>query len=267
MSDKMDLSLDEIVKAARKNKSISKKPIKKPVNKNNGPKPKGNKPILNNKQGNLTVTKFKKSVTNTQPGSDLRRKLQAVQSAKGADLRMTLDAKSDLRKRLAPVNKQSHPSLKPKNIQSTKPIKPVKQVTDSKINFFPGTVVKMENLVAGASTKDIKHILSQYGDVINVEHNASSGIAFITFKNKLDAQRCVDKLNGQVADGKVLKLSISVPQLQIKGSYNGNNNNNIDKNNNNAGPSNNYNNSRNFSDDRRPSPQGRYMGGRKPYRR
>ncbi|GAB5590572.1 hypothetical protein Unana1_05472 [Umbelopsis nana] len=75
------------------------------------------------------------------------------------------------------------------------------------------TVVLVRNLDPGANADDVRTAFLSFGEVLNCElaidrSGRSMGEAEVEFANRADAVRAVQQLDGELADGRVLRLTL-----------------------------------------------------------
>lgn len=73
------------------------------------------------------------------------------------------------------------------------------------------TIVVIENLVDGTTPEDVKAALGDFGEILTctvLESNGDTVTMRLEFTNKGEAQNAVSQLNGALADGKTLRLTI-----------------------------------------------------------
>lgn len=84
------------------------------------------------------------------------------------------------------------------------------------------TTVKLSNLSPHATQADIKYVLKQFGEIDTVVIKGVGGVfngqVMVTFKNVDDGRRCIEALNGAIADGRTL-VAQEVESLKIQGCY------------------------------------------------
>ncbi|KND05178.1 uncharacterized protein SPPG_00845 [Spizellomyces punctatus DAOM BR117] len=83
-------------------------------------------------------------------------------------------------------------------------------------------VIQIENLHPAATPEDIKTSLSPYGKIVDCTltfdaQGRSSGVCTVTFERRDSAQNAINKLNGQIADGRVLRVTELQSKLTIAG--------------------------------------------------
>ncbi|KAI9011525.1 hypothetical protein BC832DRAFT_352017 [Gaertneriomyces semiglobifer] len=87
------------------------------------------------------------------------------------------------------------------------------------------TTIKVENLHPAVNEADLKTIVSGYGKVITItlkpapqtRHSPPTTTAYITYSSRAAATTAIQKLNNQVADGLVLRVSEVESSLSIAG--------------------------------------------------
>ncbi len=77
------------------------------------------------------------------------------------------------------------------------------------------TSLKVDNLTYRTSTEDLERYFDKYGDVGDIyiprdrHRRESRGFAFVRFYEKRDAEDAIDGLDGQVIDGREIRVTLA----------------------------------------------------------